>query len=323
MTAVEDATAQVPAGGDVESLALRCGPRRTEARRLGGHGDCRPRLARVYVAGGEDVRSDRRGRGPDSSRTGCRGRAQHGYGSADRTLPRRRERGAAAAWVDASPRASTRSAVRAGPGRQHRAEVHVLERATEDRAGGRTGVCAELPRCPATPVRSPEPRLGGVDLRADRRADQASVHAPTPSGLRERCDRRDSEGTTRYRSPTDRTAEAEARRRERIGERRLSRRCSRIGTAPHASGFAEDRARRDPGAGARRLLGFGIAAARESMDLGARRLRSVEARPGETGRGFGTAPIAAVKKRRSDSGANHVSANAAAGRRAKARRRTR
>ena len=297
-----------------ESRAVRRGPRRAEARRLGGRGDCRPRLARVHVAGDEDVRGDRRSRGPDSPRAVCRGRAEHGYGSADRTLPRCRERRAAAAWVDASLRASTRSAVRARPGRQHRAEVHLLERTTEDRAGGRAGVRAELPRCPATSVRRPGPRLSGVDLRADRRIDQASVHAPTPLGLRERCDGRDSEGTTRYRSATDRTAEAEARQRERVGERRLARRCSRIGDAPHASGFAEDRARRDPGAGARRPTRVRIAAALESMDLGAGRLREVETRRGGPVGGFGTAPIATV---------NRVSANAAVGRRAKSKRRTR
>ena len=58
---------------------------------------------------------------------------------------------------------------------------------------GARAFALQLPRCPATSVRSPEPRLGGVDLRADRRVDQASVHAPAPPGLRERCDRRDSE----------------------------------------------------------------------------------------------------------------------------------
>jgi uncharacterized protein involved in exopolysaccharide biosynthesis len=71
------------------------------------------------------------------------------------------------------------------------------------------------------------------------------------------------------------------------------------------------------------LLGFGMAAARESMDHGAGRLRDVETRRGEPVRRFGTAPIATVNQAQPASGANRVSANAAAGRRAKAKRRTR
>jgi succinoglycan biosynthesis transport protein ExoP len=71
------------------------------------------------------------------------------------------------------------------------------------------------------------------------------------------------------------------------------------------------------------LLGFGIAAALESMAHGARHFGGIEARRDGPVRGFGTAPIATVdRKQQPVSDANRVSANAALGRRAKAKRQT-